>query len=357
LQGQNLYFKDKLVNNVTVSYSHGHIYYNFTYSNEKKDLPTKVKKTDLPKEKVRKEAGGDVGLNNLLSLFINDQTTQSLIFSGKEVISYNCNFNKRLAEINTLISYEVKTYKDITDKNGIIRKVPESYTNKGKRLIKRKSQLFERRRLFFYDYMNKVSKKIVEYLLAANVTDLVLSKNLSFTKTDGSIELNKKTKQKFYQIPFGNLLNLIESKGLIHNINVTWIDEAYTSKTSSISAEVVNVQKLATIDKNQIVPTDLNGNRGAKKKGVLSNKLGRGLFKDSVINKVINADINAACNHIKVAFKNIDKKYLSKYSLSKWCNPIKIKSNHEFDVLLKKLGKNQIVDIHLGNQFYLKSVA
>src|SRR5579875_3331510 len=162
--GQNLYFKDKLVNNVTVSYSHGHIYYNFTYSNQVDNSNSKVKKTDLPEGKVRKEAGGDVGLNNLLSLFINDQTTQSLIFSGKEIVSYNCNFNKRLAEINTLISYEVKKYKDITDKNGAIRKVPESYTNKGKRLIKRKSQLFERRRLFFYDYMNKVSKKIIEYL-------------------------------------------------------------------------------------------------------------------------------------------------------------------------------------------------
>src|ERR1700693_1301017 len=29
--GKTFYFKDKIVNNVTVSYSHGHIYYNFTY--------------------------------------------------------------------------------------------------------------------------------------------------------------------------------------------------------------------------------------------------------------------------------------------------------------------------------------
>jgi putative transposase len=355
--GKSLYFKDKTVNNVTVSYSHGHIYYNFTYSNKKQDLPKSNKELVLPKDKVRKEAGGDIGLNNLLSLFINDENTKSLTFSGKEVISYNCNFNKRLSEINTLISYEVKSYKDITDKNGKITQVPESYTNKGKSLIKRKSQLFERRKLFFYDYMNKVSKKVVEYLSAAKVTDLVLSKNLSFTKVDGSIQMQKKTKQKFYQIPFGNMLNLISGKAEEKSINVVWIDEAYTSKTSSISAEVVEVQKLSKIDKNQIVPNDLNGNRGTKKKGVLNNKLGRGLFKDSVINKVLNADINAACNHIKVAFKHVDKKYLSKYSLNKWCNPVKIKSNHEFDILLKQIGKNQIVDIQNGSVFYLKSVA
>jgi IS605 OrfB family transposase len=348
--GQNLYFKDKLVNNITVSYSHGHIYYNFTYSNDENNL---IKKLDnnLPKDKIRKEAGGDVGLNNLLSLFINDENTQSLIFSGKEVISYNCNFNKRLAKINTLISYEVKSYKEIIDKNNTVRKIPESYTNKGKSLIKRKSQLFEIIKLFFYYYMNKVSKKVVEYLSSAKVTDLVLSKNLSFTKTDGSIEMQKKTKQKFYQIPFGNLLNLIESKAEEKSINVTWIDEAYTSKTSSVSAEVVNVQSKSKIDKNQIVPTDLNGNRGAKKKGVLNNKLGRGLFKDSVINKVLNADINAACNHIKVAFKDIDKNYLSKYSLNKWCNPIKLKSNHEFDKLLSQIVDRQMVNDSV--QYYL----
>jgi len=353
--GQSSYFKDKIVNNVTVSYSHGHIYYNFTYSN-KVDKANSPKEQSLPKDKLKKEAGGDVGLNNLLSLFINDENTQSLIFSGKEVISYNCNFNKRLAEINTLISYEVKNYKNITDKNGKLIQVPESYTNKGKILIKRKSQLFERRRLFFYDYMNKVSKKVVDYLSTANVTDLVLSKNLNFTKVDGSIEMQKKTKQKFYQIPFGNMLNLIESKAEEKSINVVWIDEAYTSKTSSISAEVVSVQSKSKIDKNQIVPNDLNGNRGTKKKGNIDNKLGRGLFKDSVINKVINADINAACNHIKVAFKHIDKAYLSKYGMNKWCNPIKIKSNHEFDVLLKKLSKNQIVDRQLDKKIYLTDV-
>ena len=40
----------------------------------------------------------------------------------------------------------------------------------------------------------------------------MISKNLSFTKTTGEIKMVKKTKQKFYQIPFGRLLNLIEEK-------------------------------------------------------------------------------------------------------------------------------------------------
>ncbi len=343
------YFKDKIINNVTVSYSHGHIYYNFSYSIKNNII--KTKDLTLPTDRILKVAGGDIGLNNLLSVFVNDDDTTSLIISGKELISYNCHFNKKLAHTNELISKQVKTYKTITSKvNNKEYKVPDIYTYEGKRLINKKSQLFERRKLFMADYMNKISKKLLIYLSYYKVTHLVLSKNLSFTKTDGSIKMNKKTKQKFYQIPFGSLLNLIEGKVSNYGINITWINEAYTSKTSSISSDVVEVQ-LKNSNKEIIVPNDLNGNRGTKVKGKKNNELGRGMFKDTVINKMINADLNAACNHIKVGIKNMNlnmniNDIVKKISLRKFCNPIKVKSNHEFDTLLKRL---KIVDRQLSN--------
>ena len=97
--GKNIdYINSKKINNVTISYSHGHIYYQFTYINNNKSLILD-KELTLSKKKVIKEAGADVGINNLLSLFINDNTTQSLIISGNELISYNVHFNKRLALI------------------------------------------------------------------------------------------------------------------------------------------------------------------------------------------------------------------------------------------------------------------
>ena len=83
-----------------------------------------------------KEAGADVGINNLLSLFINDNDTQSLIISGKELISYNVHFNKRLAKTNELISQQILTYKTITGKNNQPYEVSESYTELGKKLNK-----------------------------------------------------------------------------------------------------------------------------------------------------------------------------------------------------------------------------
>jgi hypothetical protein len=61
----------------------------------------------------------------------------------------------------------------------------------------------------------------------------------------------------------------------------------------------------------------------------------RGLFLGTVINKVFNADINGAVNHIKVATgKSFE---WLKNKLFKLCNPIKIKSDYEFCRLLKNL--------------------
>ena len=335
-------YLNKKINSVTVSLSHGHIYYNLQYIDENKTSINNIKDKDLSIIKDKKIAGLDVGLNNIASIFVNDKDTKSIIISGKELISYNCNFNKRLAKINNEIANEVIQYKEIVNKEGNKQLIPEEYSKKGKVLQNRKSQLFERRKLYMDDYMQKLSKKITNYLVINKVDNLVISRNLSFTKTSGEIKMVKKTKQKFYQIPFGRLLNLIEDKLTAKEIKVIEINEAYTSKTSSLNADIVKIQEKSK-KKEKILPNDLNGSRGNRMKGNLNNPLGRGLFKDIVINKVINADINAAVNHIKVGINQIGLKDIKiNKDLFKYCNPIKIKSNHEFDKVIKTY---QIVDI------------
>ena len=53
--------------------------------------------------------------------------------------------------------------------------------------------------------------------------------------------------------------------------------------------------------------------------------------------------INAAVNHIKVGINKLGYSNIKiNKDLFKYCNPIKIKSNHEFDKLIKTY---QIVDI------------
>ena len=344
------YISSKEINSATVCYSHGHIYYAFTYllnefkltvkQNNQRKKEAKEKISNLKKQAPKKVAGLDIGLHNLLSIYINDEQTQSLIVSGKELISYNSNFNKRLSKIASDLTKNVAEYKEVetsvTDDEGKvstkISQVPKEYNSVGKYLVQRRSQIFERRRLFQEDYLQKVSKKVVQYLVENEVDRLVMSKNLSFAKQKGEIQMNKQTKQKFYQLSFGRLINLIQSKAENANILVDLIDEAYTSKTSSLSADVNAIVKKAKKDSKSLKPTDFSGSRGCKQKGNLKNPLGRGFFKDNVLNKVVNADLNAAANHVKVAFPKIS---INK-DLWKFCNPVKTKTTHELTQFIKR---------------------
>ena len=75
--------------------------------------------------------------------------------------------------------------------------------------------------------------------------------------------------------------------------------------------------------KNKLYKPKANEFKGTRAK--------RGLFKDIVLNKIWNADLNGAVNHIKIAFNNCFK--WLKDSLFKLCNPIKLKSANDFLLL------------------------
>ena len=68
-------------------------------------------------------------------------------------------------------------------------------------------------------------------------------------------------------------------------------------------------------------------------------RIKKGLFKDTIINKIFNADLNGAVNHIKLAIKK-NFKWL-KDNLWKLCNPIKVKSAGELHNLLCNIRSNK----------------
>jgi len=76
------------------------------------------------------------------------------------------------------------------------------------------------------------------------------------------------------------LLNYIAEKCRDNRIEVIKVNEFYTSKASCITENVCNVQ------------TSKNTN------ALRSKRVARGLFKDTILNKVWNADLNGAVNHI-----------------------------------------------------------
>ena len=320
---ENEYMADKKINNLTVCYKNRCVYYKFSYVYEE-DKYIEIKPRKNRKSKL---AGGDVGVYNLMSIFVNDTTTESLLIDNKIHLAKNRHYNNIMDNLKYEISLQVKSTKVVIDKNGKECEVPNEYTNQGKRLKKRLGLVFEDRDRYFDDQYNKLSKKILQYLAKNKVTELVLSKNLNHVKATGEIRQTKNFRQKFYQIPFGKLVNLLGKKSKKYAINVIYKNEAYTSQSSCINDNVKEIQELRK--KRKITSNDLSGSRGAKGK-----KLTRGMYKDKKLNIIFNSDINGAANHIKVAYKDINYSYLKKY-LWKLCNPIKIKSAAEFDCLLK----------------------
>jgi len=89
-----------------------------------------------------------------------------------------------------------------------------------------------------------------------------------------------------------------------------------TSKRSCVNGNLLAVQ---TKSKSNQKPT-ANEFKGTRAK--------RGLFKDIVLNKIWNANLNGVVNHIKVAFDSCFK--WLKDALFKLCNPKVIQSANDF---------------------------
>jgi IS605 OrfB family transposase len=286
-------------------YDNGNLYLQISYLKNVSRLTSHVS---------HKHASIDIGINNLMAIFIDDKDTPSLLVDGKPFKEYNSKFNRFIAKLNESKSKEVAEWAESKSGN----KYPAKYTEKGKEIGKFISFLYSKRNRFFHDQFHKMAKRVVEYLYLHGITDLFISKNLAELKYNGECNLNKSTKQNFIQIPFVKLLKNIECKAQEYGINIHYIDERYTSKASCISDDIKNIQES---------PDLTNAFNGKRVK--------RGLFLDVVINKVFNADINGAVNHIKVATGKSFKWLKDK--LFKLCNPIKIKSDYEFCRLIKSL--------------------
>ena len=128
----NQYVNSKTIKSVNVSYSNGDIYYHFTYKVDKK----LIKQNNKRKLRNIKQAGLDIGVLNLASIFVNDEDTQSIIISGNEFISKNCFYNKLLSNYQEQISKEAIKFREIIKQDGTKIEIPTEYTNQGKKLRK-----------------------------------------------------------------------------------------------------------------------------------------------------------------------------------------------------------------------------
>ena len=321
------------IKSVTIHYSNSEIYLHFVYKYEEAELP----------ERETKYAAIDMGIKNLSAIFIDDEKSPSLIIDGKDYKAYNSDFNRMTGKLSRTIDTLKNQLKENKENKSLSREATGSVTGfivaggsflysflylsthsekiiekRIKYLINYRRFLYEKRNRYFKDQFHKISKRILEYLSIQGVSDLVLSRNLADLKNNGEVKLGKSNTQQFIQIPLIKLLDYIEYKAVDYGIRIHIINEAYTSKVSPLSDDIIEIQK------NPSLANDINGYRAK-----------RGLFKDKLLDKIWNSDTGSAVNFIKIAFRR-SFNWLKDY-MFKLCNPIKLRSDRDLVLFIRKL--------------------
>jgi putative transposase len=188
----------------------------------------------------------DLGVNNLTTLTTNISELNPLIINGKIIKSINQQFNKRKSKIQS-----------------------ELKKNHNKYNSKKLNNLQLKRDNKIKDYLHKTSRIVVNYLLNNNINTLVVGYNKEW-KT--GINIGKVNNQKFVNIPYSNLISMLEYKCKLGGINIIINEESYTSKCSSLDFEPI-----------------------CKKEEYMGKRIKRGLFRTKK-GKLINSDVNGSLN-------------------------------------------------------------
>ena len=214
----------------------------------------KKTKKELVSDTIQKVAFIDPGLDNLMTVTSN--AFSPILYSGKSLKSMNQLANKKVAQVKSVLS------KRGLDNSPLLI----SIYNKRDRRIK--------------DCLHKLSTHLVNQFVSHKIDTVIFGHNIG-QKQD--IKLGSVTNQNFVQIPFSQLISLLQYKCELQGIRFITTEESYTSKCSFLDLEEVT-----------------------KQKEYLGKRVKRGLFqtKEGVL---INADVNGSLN--------IGRKYLTKLGL------------------------------------------
>lgn len=188
----------------------------------------------------------DLGIDNLATMVTDNG---SFLYSGKFLKSYNRNFNRQLARLQS-----------IKDRQGI------------KKATKRMQGLYEKRDKYFEDAFHKYSRMIVNHLIENRIGNLVVGYNTGWKQ---SVNIGKCNNQKFVQIPFARLASYLKYKCGMAGIRFVENEESYTSKCDALAKEEIG-----------------------KHESYLGKRVKRGLFR-SYTGRYINADVNGAVNILR----------------------------------------------------------
>lgn len=205
---------------------------------------TEVKVSDLDATLV---AGIDLGLNNLATIASNKTGFQPIVVNGRPLKSINQFYNKRKAELQSILG-------------------------SAKAQSKRIDRLTDRRNRRIDHYLHTASRRIVDMLVKKRIGVLVIGKNDGWKQ---KIRIGKRNNQNFVSIPHARFVAMITYKCQLVGIAVVVTEESYTSKCSFL-------------DNEPICHHETYAGRRTE----------RGMFR-SFTGKLINADVNGAYNIIR----------------------------------------------------------
>ena len=186
----------------------------------------------------------DLGVSNLVTMVTD--FSEPIIYSGKQLKAKNQWFNHELSRLKSA-----------------------TQTCNNKKTPKRIKRLYDKRNKQTDDAMHKVSRHIVNTLVANGIGHLVLGHNKGWKD---SINLGKVTNQNFTEIPYDRLISMLRYKCECCGIRFEETEESHTSKCDALAFEEIGHHET-----------------------YLGKRKRRGLFQSST-GRLINADVNGALN-------------------------------------------------------------
>lgn len=209
-----------------------------------------------PKEKksIKNVLAIDLGITNLCTCVTTEGN--SFIIDGRKLKSFNQWYNKETSRLNS-----------IKDKQKI-----KGYTKKLYRIVIKRNNRVS-------DIVHKACKYVVNYCVDNDIDTVVCGINKDFQRYSN---LGKVNNQKFTQIPFGKIRNILNYLCELNGINFIKQEESYTSKASFWDKDEIPI-----FNSESKINNSFSGKR-----------VHRGLYcsKNGIL---LNADLNGSLNILR----------------------------------------------------------
>jgi len=163
-------------------------------------------------------AGGDLGLDNLVTITSNKPGFVPVAVNGRPLKSINQYYNQRRAELQSLLPVGTSS--------------------------KRLDRLTDKRNRRIHYELHLASRRVIELLLQAGIGTLVIGKNDGWKQ---EINLGRRTNQNFVAIPHARFIEMLAYKAELVGIRVIAREESYTSRCSLLYSQYTSLGILCRV--------------------------------------------------------------------------------------------------------------